>query len=68
MKYEPVKVEGEHVQNKDISYKLWQKIKSKYPEKQEFFGKKINQKLEDYEVALPLSQWKQRSVNIDLEF
>ena len=68
MKYDPIKVEGEHVQNKDISYKLWQKIKQKYPEKQEIFGKKVNQKLEDYEVALPLSQWKQRSVNIDLEF
>ena len=41
VKYDPIKIDGEHIPDGDTSYKIWQKIKEKYPE--------------DYEVAIPLS-------------
>ena len=54
VKFDPVRIEGEHVEGKDVSYAIWQQIKSKYPE--------------DYEKAVPFSEWTKRKYIAEVEF
>ena len=49
-----IKLDGEHLKDKDVSYNLWQKAKKNFAE--------------DYETAKPLSEWKQSKINVDNEF
>ena len=54
VKPDKIKLDGEHIENQDVSYKIWQKIKDQYPT--------------DFDAAVPLSEWKQLDIDVDEEF
>ena len=49
-----IKIDGEHIKSKDVSYNIWQKKKGEH--------------IEDFEKAVALSEWTKRQIDTDEEF